>query len=55
MRTARRAEERIIGGLREHEAGSATSDVCRKHGISRATFCRRKAKYGDLTVNVGAG
>ena len=37
--------------LREHEAGSATTDVCRKHGISSATFYRWKAKYGGLDVS----
>ena len=39
------------GVLREHEAGSATTDVCRKHGISSATFYKWKAKYGGLEVS----
>ena len=38
MKRTRFTEEQIIGILREHEAGAATSDVCRKHGISSATF-----------------
>ena len=37
--------------LREHEAGSPTADVCRKHGISSATFYKWKAKFGGLDVS----
>ena len=44
MKRTRFTEEQIIGILREHEAGAATSDVCRKHGISSATFYKWKAK-----------
>jgi putative transposase len=44
-------EEQIIGILREQEAGAATADVCRKRGISRATFYKWKAKYGGLEVS----
>ena len=51
MKKARFTEEQIIGILREHEAGTATSDVCRKHGISSATFDKWKAKYGGLDVS----
>ena len=50
MKKARFTEEQIIGILREHEAGTATLDVCRKHGISSATFYKWKAKYGGLEV-----
>lgn len=36
--------------LKEQEAGVATADVCRKHGVSSATFYKWKAKYGGLEV-----
>ena len=37
--------------LREQEAGAKTADVCRKHGISQATFYKWKAKYGGMEVS----
>jgi putative transposase len=37
--------------LRENEAGAKTADLCRKHGISSATFYKWKAKYGGLEVS----
>lgn len=48
MKRSRFSEEQIIGVLREQEAGAATADVCRKHGISSATFYKWKAKFGVL-------
>ena len=51
MRPSRFTEEQIIGMLKEHEAGTATADVCRKHGISSATFYKFKAKYGGMDVS----
>ena len=51
MRPSRFTEDQIIGMLKEQEAGAATSDVCRKHGISSATFYKFKAKYGGMDVS----
>ncbi|CDL00991.1 Insertion element ISR1 uncharacterized 10 kDa protein A3 (modular protein) [Magnetospirillum gryphiswaldense MSR-1 v2] len=51
MKRSRFTEEQIIGILKEQEAGHATADVCRKHGISSATFYKWKAKYGGLEVS----
>lgn len=51
MKKARFNEEQIIGILREQEAGAKTADVCRKHGVSSATFYQWKAKYGGLEVS----
>ena len=51
MKRSRFTEEQIIGILREQEAGGRTADVCRKHGLSGATFYKWKAKYGGLDVS----
>ncbi len=51
MRPSRFTEEQIIGILKEQEAGAKTVDVCRKHGISAATFYKFKAKYGGMDVS----
>ena len=44
-------EEQIIGVLKEAEAGGKIADLCRKHGISDATYYNWKAKYDGLTVS----
>jgi len=51
MRRSRFSEEQIIAMLKEQEAGMPTVEVCRKHGVSTATFYKYKAKYGGLEVS----
>lgn len=48
---ADRIQKQIIGMLKEQEAGAKTADVCRKHGISAATFYKFKAKFGGMEVS----
>ena len=51
MKRKRFTEEQIIGVLKEHELGTKTSDLCRKHGISEATFYNWKSKFGGMDVS----
>ena len=55
MKRKRHTEEQIIAILKEHEAGMKTADLCRKHGISEASFYNWKAKYGGLEVSADGG
>lgn len=48
MRGTRHSEEQIIAILKQAEAGLATAELCRQHGITEQTFYRWKAKYGGL-------
>jgi putative transposase len=51
VKKSRFSEPQIVGILKEHEAGVATKDLCRKHGISPATFYAWKAKFGGMEVS----
>ena len=51
MRKSRFTEAQIIGMLKEQEAGLPTAELCRKHGLSPATFYKLKAKYGGMDLS----
>jgi len=51
MKRSRFTEEQIIRILKEQETGLPTAEVCRKHGISSASFYKYKAKYGGMDVS----
>jgi putative transposase len=51
MKRARFTEEQIIAVLKEHEAGTKTADLARKHGISEATIYNWKARFGGMDVS----
>ena len=51
MKRKRFTEEQIIGVLKESEAGAKTDDICRRHGISSATFYSWRKKYGGMDVS----
>ncbi len=51
MKRSRFTQEQIIGVLKEHQAGAAAADLCRKHGISDATFHKWRSKYGGMEVS----
>lgn len=51
MRSSRFSDEQIIGMIKEQEAGMPTAEVCRKHGISTASFYKYKAKFGGMEVS----
>ena len=51
MRKSRFTDAQIIGMIKEQEAGMATAEVCRKHGLSPASFYKLKFKYGGMEVS----
>jgi putative transposase len=51
MKRKRFTEEQIIGILKEHDLAAKTADLCRKHGISEATFYNWKSKFGGMDVS----
>ena len=54
MKRSRFTEEQIIGIVKEQEGGLPTAEVCRKHGISHASFYKYKAKFGGMDVSDAA-
>jgi putative transposase len=51
MKRSRFTEEQIIGILKEHQAGMSAANLCRKHGISDATFYKWRSRYGGMEVS----
>jgi putative transposase len=51
MRRSRFTEEQIIGALKEHAAGLSAAELCRKHGISGATFYKWRSRYGGMEIS----
>jgi len=51
MKRSRFTQDQIIGILKEHQAGAPAGDLCRKHGISDATFYTWRSKYGGMDVS----
>ena len=51
MKRSRFTEEQIIGILKEHQAGLGAKDLCRKHGVSDATFYKWRARFGGMEVS----
>jgi putative transposase len=51
VKRSRFTEDQIIGILKEHELGAKTADLCRKHGISEATFYAWQSKFGGMDVS----
>jgi putative transposase len=51
MKRSRFTEEQVIGIPKEHQAGLGAKDLCRKHGVSDATFYKWRARFGGMEVS----
>jgi putative transposase len=51
MRKSRFSDEQIIGILKEHQAGLGAAELCRRHGISDATFYKWRSRFGGMEVS----
>ena len=51
MHKGRFTEEQIIKALKEHAAGVSVDDLCRKHGVSNATFYKWRSRYGGMEIS----
>ena len=51
MKRSRFSEEQIICILKERQSGLGAKELCRKHGISDATFYKWRSKYGGMEVS----
>ncbi|GBQ66780.1 transposase [Ameyamaea chiangmaiensis NBRC 103196] len=51
MKRSRFTQDQIIGILKEHQAGASAADLCRRYGISDATFYTWRSKYGGMEVS----
>ena len=51
MRRSKYSEEQVIGILKEHDAGLSTAEICRRYGVSNATFYNWRNRYGGMEVS----
>ena len=51
MKKSRYSEEQIIAVLKEHQAGIPVAELCRRHGISEATFYNWRSRYGGMEIS----